>query len=529
MGRERARQNSFFGGAAILAAGIALVKVIGAFFKIPIVNIIGSKSYADFNNAYNIYSLLLTMSTAGQSVALSKMVAASHAVGKERQVRKMLRVSLTLFASVGFLSFLLMFFGNHVLAGWLYDKQTAAAIRYLAPAVVFVSCLSSFRGYAQGHAYMVPSAVSQVIEALGKLLIGLPLAWLAVKAGKGEDMCAAYAILGVTVGSALALCYMVAEYGRNRARVDPREEVSGTGSILKELLAIAIPITLTSSAMSLINLIDARVVQGQLQNALGMAEEQSRLLYGTYSGVMNIYNLPASFIVAITASVIPNVSAAMARERHKEAGRVMKAAFHVTALLVFPMGVGMSVLGEPIVRLIFPALDAALAGPLLSILGIASIFVCMVQVSNAVLQAYGYQRLPIGVMVAAGTAMLLIDYNLVAVPSINIFGSPIGTLCCFVIAAAVDFYLIHRLIPHPPRFFRLFFGPVLATAAMGVSAWGSYKLAHLVLGNTLSVLIAILVAVAVYGFLVVYLKLLSRSELKLMPKGDKIADLLKLP
>ena len=129
----------------------------------------------------------------------------------------------------------------------------------------------------------------------------------------------------------------------------------------------------------------------------------------------------------------------------------------------------------------------------------------------------------------AGSAMLLIDYNLVAIPSINIYGSPIGTLCCFAIAAGVDFYLIHRLVPHPPRLFRLFFGPALATAVMGVAAWGSYRLAHLLLGNTLSVLFAILVAVAVYGFLVVYLKLLSRSELQLMPKGDKIADLLKLP
>lgn len=530
MPQERTRQNSFFGGAAILAAGIALVKVIGAIFKIPIVRILGEASYADFSNAYYIYSILLTVSTAGLSVALSKMVAASHAVEQDGQVRKVFRVSLTVFFVLGFGSFLLMFFGNGILADKMHDSQAAAAIRYLAPAVVCVSLLSSFRGYAQGHSYMVPSAVSQVIEALGKLLIGLPLAYLAVKAGKGEDLCAAYAILGVTVGEALALVYMVLEYTRNRPMGRPlTPATSSSGSIFRELMVIAIPITLTSSAVSVINLIDASVVQGQLQNALGMAEEQSRTLFGAYSGVQNIYNLPASFIIAVTASVIPNVSAAMAQGRQKEAGRVVKAAFHVTALLVFPMGVGMSVLAEPIVRLLFKPKDPVLSGSLLAILGVASIFVCMVSVSNAVLQAYGYQRLPIGVMVAAGGAMLLIDYNLVAIPAINIYGSPIGTLCCFTIAAAVDFYLIHRLVPHPPRLFRLFFGPALATAVMGVAAWGTYRLAHLVLGNTLSVLFAIVVAVAVYAFLVIYLKLLSRSELKLMPKGDKIADLLRLP
>ena len=136
MSREQTRQNSFFGGAAILAAGIALVKVIGAFFKIPIVRILGEASYADFTNAYNIYAVLLTVSTAGLPVALSKMVAANHAVGKERQVQRIFRVSLAVFLTLGFASFLLMFFGSHFLAGLLHDTQAATAIRYLAPAVV---------------------------------------------------------------------------------------------------------------------------------------------------------------------------------------------------------------------------------------------------------------------------------------------------------------------------------------------------------------------------------------------------------
>lgn len=525
----RERKNSFFGGMAILAAGIALVKVIGAIFKIPIVRILGEASYADFSNAYLIYSILLTVSTAGLPVALSKMVAASHAVGKEGQVRKVFRVSLTVFFTLGFASFLLMFFGNHFLAELLHDTQAATAIRVLAPAVVCVSCLSSFRGYAQGHSYMVPSAVSQVIEALGKLLIGLPLAYLAVRAGQEGGLCAAYAILGVTIGSALALFYMIWEYGKHRPALTPGEETTGAGQIFKELMIIAIPITITSSAMSVIYTIDASVVQGQLQNALGMAEEQSRTLYGAYEGVKNIYNLPAAFIIAITASVIPNVSAAMAQGLQKQASSVVRAAFHITALLVFPMGVGMSVLAEPIVRLLFKPKDPALSGSLLAVLGIASIFVCMASVSNAVLQAYGHQRLPIGVMVAAGSAMLIIDYNLVAIPAVNIHGSPIGTLCCFAIAAVADFVLIHRLVPRPPNYFRLFFGPAVATGIMGVVAWGSYRLVRLVAGNTVSVLASILCAVAVYAFLVVYLKLMSRSELKLMPKGDKIADLLRLP
>ncbi len=522
-------RNSFFGGAAILAGGIAVVKVIGAVFKIPIVRVLGEATYGDFTNAYNIYSVLLSISTTGLPVALSRMVATADALGRDRQVQKTFRLALTVFATLGFISFLLMFFGSSFLAGMLYDSKAATAIRYLAPAVVCASCLSAFRGYAQGHAHMAPSAISQIIEAAGKLLIGLPLAYLAVKAGKEEDQCAAFAILGVTIGSALALLYMLVNYARTPRPLSGPRDVPSSGSILAELAKIAVPITLTSSALSVINFIDSALVQGQLQNALHMTEDQSRALYGAYSGVMNIYNLPSSFMIAVTASVIPAVSAALAQKKRRAASKVVRAAFHVTALLVIPMGVGMSVLAQPIVRMLFNPKDPALSGSLLAVLGVASIFVCMVSVSNSVLQAYGYQHLPLFVMVGAGVSMLVIDYNLVAVPAINIHGSPIGTLCCFAIATAVDFFLITRLIPRPPRFFRLFFGPVLASAVMGVTVWCVYHLFALFAGNTLSTLLAVAAGVAVYLFLVVFLQMLSRSELKLMPKGDKLADLLRLP
>lgn len=524
----KTRKNSFFGGAATLALAIGVVKIIGALFKIPIVGILGD-GYADFSDAYNIYAVLLTVATAGLPVALSKMVAANHAVGHNGQVRKIFRVSLAVFFTLGFVSFLLMFFGAGFLAGLLHNPFAAQSIRYLAPAVVCVSCLSSFRGYAQGHSNMTPSAVSQVVEALGKLCVGLPLAWLAVRAGKEDSTAAAFAILGVTIGSALALLYMIVDYALHRPAVSAQERVRGTGDILRELLAIAIPITLTSSAVSIINLIDASLVKGRLQDALGYTVEQSRSLYAAYSGVMTIYNLPSAFIIAVTASVIPAISAALAQSKTREADRVVGASIHLTALLVMPMGVGMCVLAQPIVELLFHRLDPELSGPLLSVLGIAAIFVCLVAVNNSIMQAFGYQSLPVFIMIGCGVVKILVNYILVAIPGVNIHGAPIGTLCCFGLATVVDITVLKRIVPHPPRFFRLFFGPALATAVMGVAAWGVYHLLHLVAGNTVSVFGAILCAVGVYGFLVVYLKLLSRSELQLMPKGDKLADLLRLP
>ena len=525
MARQTEKKNSFLGGMATMAAALAVVKVIGMFYKIFIRRNLGS-GYADFANAYNIYNVLLSVSTAGLPVALSKMVAANHTLGRERQVDKVFRVSLAVFFTLGLTSTLVMFFGADGRAAAMGDTKAASAIRCLAPAILCVSCMCSFRGYFQGHSNMRPSAASQVIEAAGKLM---PLALLMAGIGVGAQA-PAFAISGVTLGSALALSYMLLCYVRR----PHYQDVSGrgtdrAGTLLKELLIIAIPITLTASAISVINAIDEALVQDRLQSALGMVEDQSRVLYAAYAGAKNLYNLPASLVMAVTVSVIPAVSSALAVGRKGEASRLVKASYHITALLVFPMGIGMSVLAEPIVRVLYGAEDAVLTGRLLSILGIAAIFVCMVTVSNSVLQSYGKQNLPVIVMICAGLVMLVVDYILVGIPSIHIFGSPIGNVCCFGVAAIADFTIIHRLMSRPPNYFRIFFGPALATAVMALAAGGAYRLAHLVVGNTLSLMVAILCAVAVYGFLVVWLQILSREELKLMPKGEKIADFLKLP
>lgn len=510
---------------ATMAAALAIVKVIGAVYKIPIVGMLGDRGYASFDDAYQIYGILLTISTAGLPAAVSKMVAANHALGRDRQVQKIFRTSLALFFALGMAGCLFMLVGADWFSASVQRNPYAApGIRALAPAVVCVCCMGALRGYFQGRSNMGPSAASQVIEAGGKLVV-LVVAFLFM----GGTCSAEFALFGVTLGSALAVGYMAFKYRRFRPGVRERQPTDTTKDILKDLLKIAIPITLTSSAVAIINFIDPIVVKGQLQDALGYTVDDSLSLYGTYAAVKNIYNLPASLIMAVTVSVIPAVSAAMAVDRRRQAARLVKASYHITALLVFPMGAGIAVLAEPIVRMLFPRLDPALAGTLLSILGLAAIFVCLVSVSNSVMQSYGHQNLPVLVMVGAGTMMLVIDYILVGMDTVNIFGSPIGTLSCYAAATVADFVIIRRIVPHPPRYFRLFFGPALATAVMGAAAWGAYRLAHLAVGNTLALIFAILCAVVVYVFLVVWLQMLSREELQLMPKGDKLADLLRLP
>lgn len=585
------KQNTFFGGAAILAVGIMVVKVIGMFYKIPLLNIIGEQGSADFGNAYNIYAVLLTISTAGLPVAVSKLVSEANATGRQNQVRRVFRLSLALFLTLGVLSFLIMSFGSAQLAGLMNDDQAAPGIRALAPAVICVGCLSAFRGYAQGHGNMTPTAVSQIIEALCKLVVGLGLAYWLVKAGADQSHAAAGAITGVTVGTIVALAYMLLNYlmGRSQEGLS-KDTPDSNGTIVKNLLMIAVPITISSSMVGIVTVIDSSLVQGQLQRALlentdcwalykdfmsfdklesalkawqttlpeGTAismsllsdqlagegtktaialhdalEDASRTLYGNYNGALNIYNLPTSLMAAITAAVIPAVSGTLARRDRKGAARVAGSALRISALLAFPMGVGLYVLGEPIMALIFPSLTSQLAGPLLSTLGLATVFVCMMLVCNSILQAYGFVNLPVVIMLAGGVIKIVLNYNVVVLPQVGIYGAPLGNIFCFALCLILDLIVMARVIPGRPKYIPLFAKPAAAAAVMGLGAWAVHGLlAKLLaanrLGNAVATLAAIVVAVAIYGVLVIVLRAITKEDLSLMPKGEKIARILHL-
>ena len=604
------KQNTFFGGAAILAAGILIVKLIGMFYKIPLINIIGEQGTADFNNAYNIYAVLLTISTAGLPVAVSKLVSEANALNRRSQVRRTFRVALLLFLILGTASFLVMYFRADWLAGLMNDTKAAAGIRALAPAVICVGCLAAFRGYTQGHSNMTPTSVSQIIEALCKLVVGLGLAWWLVKAGQPAEVAAAGAITGVTVGTIVALAYMILSFTFFHGH-EPRlanDTADPAYSILKDILRIAIPITLSSSMVGIVTVIDSSLVQGQLQRVLlekpdcwalygefvdfapldqaitawrdslaaGTAgtmavlnqqvepllaqlqkdpqavlsagdqaalalrdalESISRALYGNYSGALNIYNLPTSLMAAITASVIPAVSGALARRDRRGAARVSGSALRITALLAFPMGVGLFVLGTPIMRLLFSSLTIQLAGPLLSTLGLATVFVCMMLVCNSILQAHGFVNLPVMVMVLGGAVKIFTNYNVVAISKIGIYGVPMGNILCFGLCLLLDLVVISRVIPNRPRYLPIFLKPLAASALMGGGAWAVYGLLSRLLshggelsrtGNAAATLAAILVAVVIYGVLIIALRAISREDLSLMPKGDKLARLLRL-
>ena len=234
-------------------------------------------------------------------------------------------------------------------------------------------------------------------------------------------------------------------------------------------------------------------------------------------------------MVAMTASVIPAVSGALAKKDRKGAAGITSSALRISALLAFPMGVGLFVLGTPIIKLLFSTLEPELAGPLLSTLGLATVFVCMMLVCNSILQAHGFVTLPVVVMVLGGVVKIVSNYNMVAMPKIGIFGVPFGNVLCFGLCLVLDLFIISRVLRGRPNYLSIFLKPFAAAAVMGAGAWAVYGLVFKLLqSNTVAVAAAIVVAVGIYAVLVVALKAIDREDLALMPKGQKIAKLLRL-
>ena len=543
----------FLGGAALLTAAVAVSKLLGALYKIPLGNLLGSRGMGCFQVAYNVYGVLLTLSTAGLPLAMSRLIAQSR--GRPRRQRRIFHVALALFLALGLVGSGVMLTFPRQLSGLLHNELAAPSIRVLAPALLAVCLLSAIRGYTQGQGQMLPTAVSQVLEALLKLGIGLPLAWYVLHIGKTAELSAAGAIVGVTAGTAVSMLFLCAYLVTHRNRKESLDVPSSSGQIIKQILLIGVPITLSNSAMSIINIIDTKIVMGRLQSALGLSETAAAVLNGQYSMAMDMPNMVASFVYPVTMSLIPFAAAALARQDHAGADRIISSAFRIIAILALPAGIGLSVLSTPIMVLVLPAQreDALAAGPHLQVLGIALIFICLMILTNAILQTYGKEKLPIFTVIVGGIVKIIMNYFLVGNPDINIHGAPISTLCCYLVIVVLNLFFVWKYSPQKPRYLEVFAKPVAASLLMGGAAWAVYGLASRVLdgaflalaqqmfadpdkiqlwsvylANAACVLLGILAGVIVYGVLVIALRILRAEDVRSIPRGEKLIKLLHL-
>ena len=547
----KTKGQNYMHGAAILTVGVIIMKILGFFYKIPLGNILGDEGYSMFMGAYSIYYIFFTLATAGLPVALSRLVAEADANGRAKQEEKTFRVALVTFTVIGLVFALIMFcFPQWLAASYLENPDAAPSVRAMAPAILLVCIVSAYRGYCQGNGNMLPTTVDEVLEVFFKVVSGLVIAVLVLRAYKGSPLAlpmgSAGAIFGVSIGSAVSLAYMIVYKHRHYSAlsapytggIDPNdipdddELVDPAMKIVKDILSIGIPIATGACIMALLNSVDSKLCMNRLQSAAGFSYREAKVLYGVYGKAQTLFNLPAAFITPLTISIVPAISGALARGDKKTAGTVSEDSLRISAFLAIPMGVGLAVLAKPIMDVLYPGSHLAGAG-LLQVMGVASFFVCLVLMENAILQASGREKLTMVTLITGGVIKIIINWFLVARRDINIYGAPVGTLCSYCAMAAMDYVFMCRTLSSRPRLLRVFSGPLAASALMGLTAWGVYGLGARLLGQgrigtLLAMCAAIGAAVIVYLVTAIVFRAVTREDMKLIPGGEKIARILHM-
>ena len=555
------KKQNFLTGAAILSLSTIVVKVIGMLYKLPLNRIIDSQGFAYFNKAYAIYTVLLVISTTGLPVAMSRMVSEARAKENGRQMQRIFHTAMIAYLTIGFLGSGIMMIFPHWLASDVMSMPNAwVSIFALGPAVLCICIASACRGFFQGQGDMTPTAVSQVIEALGKLLLGLGFAWI-VKEQTGDlALSSGASIAGISIGAAVSALYVYVKYRRNRRTVSALGgEAESYGKTAKKLLAIAVPITLGAAGLQLINLVDEIMVTRRLLEAADATAETAQTWMGemlrlakagmagepwsdvmqtavenqsgVYALCQTIFNFPTAFFPCITAAIIPAITAHLTRNDQKNVRMVQNSALRLTGLIAWPCMIGLLTLSEPIMALLGRYGDSRvqMAAVLLALLAPTVLINGVTTVTTAIMQAHNRPWLPMLNMLIGGIVKVVVNYILVGNPAIGILGAPIGTLACFTVYMVLNVFTMHRVMSEPPKLLRAMWKSGIAAVVMGVAAYGTYfVLPKFITNVTLCCLGAIGVAVVVYALMVILLKVITYDDCMLLPKGEKIAKILKI-
>lgn len=529
---EAQKKQNFLQGTALLAMATAIVKVIGALYKIPLNAIIGEQGFSYFNTAYEIYNVLLMISTAGLPVAMSRMISQANSLGHYGHVRRVYATAKRIFLALGIVGTLLMTVFCRQLAQFQNQPDAWFAIGCLGPCVLLICIMSTFRGFFQGQSNMLPTSVSQVLEAVTKLVVGIGAAVILLKSTASIPMAAGGAILGVTASCLLSAAYLFSRF-RKSFRSMPRseEEVPSYTETAKDLLAIAIPITLGSAGLQILTMLETKIYMGQLLGQ-GFTQSEADTMKGIYNMTQTIFNMPCAFITPITISIIPAITAQLTVGDRTAAKATEESAARITGLISMPCAVGLAIMAEPVTALLggYRGDNLALATKLMAVLGISVMFNAVVLVTTAIMQAHGHVNRPVINMLLGGVLKLVAVYLLTGNPAIGIVGTPIGTLLCYLCICVLNLASIRRHIETPPALVKNLLRAFLAACVMGLFAFGAlFGLKAIGITSRL-ILCAVPIAVGVVVYLaaVVALKVMTREDCLLLPKGEKIAKLLHL-
>lgn len=535
--KKGVRKETFVQGIIALLFSQIIIKLLGLVYKLYLTNRegFGDAGNAIYGSGYQIYALLLTLSSIGVPGAIAKMISEKVAVGDNKGAHRIFKISLVAFGLIGLSGTCIMFFGARYIANeMLQIPEAELTIVALAPAIFFVSIASIIRGYFNGIKNLKATANSQTLEQVFKTFLTVVIVEIIAMASNADTtLMAAGATIATTLATFLSFGYLYLYYQFTKKKIwgdiklTEKAHKESAFKVLKKIMIVTIPITITALLSTVNKNIDSFTVVSGLKSFIA-DNARAKELYGIISGkVDTLTTLPLSFNVAFSTALVPAVSSAIAMNNKKMASNRISFTILATILLGIPSTVGMIVFAEPILKLLFPMQPEGTL--VLQITSLTIISIALVQTINAALQGIGRINVP-AIALTIGVFVKFIC-NKTLVPNPNpyyggINGAAIGTVLCYIIADTIAFIVLKRSIKIKTGVVKFVIKPILASIIMAIISYGLYINIIGIIGAKLATIISLVVAVIVYGLSVAVLKILTKEEVLMLPLGNKIYKML---
>ncbi|MCI9168239.1 MAG: polysaccharide biosynthesis protein [Dorea sp.] len=532
--------KSFIMQGSFLAAAGVVTKIIGAVYRVPLVNILGDKGMGYYGVAFQVYAIALTLTSYSLPLAVSKLVSARNATGQYRNAHKVFKIALSFAFTVGGSAALLIFFGADFIATHIMAmKLSSYALRVLAPCILVVAVLGVFRGFFQGNKSMIPTAISQVLEQIVNAAVSILGAYfllrMAKASKKGDDFSLAMAAMGGTVGTVagalsalLFLMFIFAVYQRVMKRQRRRDRTRKRESyehVFRALLFTIAPVLLSSTVYNLSGVID-NAMFGKIMSAQGHAESEYAGLLGILSGKYDtLINVPLAFSNALGASLVPSLVATVKSGNKRQANSKIFMFVRFNMLIAIPSAVGLMVLAKPLLDLIFFTENNDVSAKMLQIGAVSVIFYCLSTVTNAVHQGLDNMMVPVKSASVSLVVHMISLFIMMVVFQWGIYGVVVSKIVFAGCASMLNSHALRQKTGYVQEQKKTFWIPLLASAIMGIAALGTYALFKLMIGAKLATVVALPVAVIVYGCGLVLLGGITEEEMIEMPKGALLAKI----
>jgi stage V sporulation protein B len=549
MSKSTKKGTNFLVQGSILAFASIVSRIIGLLYRLPMTDIIGDLGNSYYGSAYEVYSIMLIISSYSLPLAVSKLVSAQVAKGKRRMAYQVFKGAMLFAVVSGTVFSLLVFFGANFFAEtYLKTPNCIFALRVLAPALLIVAVLGVLRGFFQGMGTMMPSAISQIVEQIVNAIVSVWAAYMLYGYGKRiggvlgdpEHYSAAYGAaggtLGTNLGSVAGLLFMIFVFfmymgvfkrQMRREKISPMEPFVET---IKVLVITIIPVLLSTTIYNISSFIDNGVYK-QIAYAQGYVSDDIDIWWGVYTGKYKLLiNVPISIASAMAASSVPTLTASFGKGEMKEVRHEINAAMRFVMVIAFPCAVGLAVLAKPIFLLLFPSTSQTLdlAGSMMYLGSIAVVFYSMSTLSNGLLQ--GINRLKVPVINAAIALVLHVILLVVMMLFFrwNIFAVVLSNVLFALIMCVLNSLALARYSGYRQEIVRTFLIPAICSVVMGAASWGVYHLLYKISSkNAVSLIAAMVAAVVVYAVMLLLLHGLTEKEIRRFPKGDLLVRLAK--